>query len=183
MPTSLKVSFMATTIISCDYCGRYFHKENKLLNRSRRLDREICCSRICSNYLKHRKNPTMAQAGRERLRRLNSLQNNDPFHQHKAHLASEEWKYAEIKILLENLALDYVFEFPLFPFENMFIFDLFVPFYYLLIEFDGPHHCGGFNYHDAIKDQTAADCGFNVVRVPVDRSSIYPKDSIEWLVR
>lgn len=84
----------------------------------------------------------------------------------------ERWKYEEIKKMLESFNIEHEFEFLL---DNMFIYDLHIPSWNLLIEFDGQYHMEKTQSEsDKEKTKYAEDKGYQLIRIVTDNNVIIP---------
>ena len=82
----------------------------------------------------------------------------------------EDWKYAEMALVLEGI--DHEFEFEV----GEFVFDLYLHPDNLLIEFDGEYHRTDREQmrRDRLKDLAAKENGYELARVPVKAAKVIP---------
>ena len=81
----------------------------------------------------------------------------------------ESWKYDNIRKFLESLSEEYEFEYVL----SNYVFDLALPNKQLLIEFDGKYHSSSIQREtDLIKEASAIDAGWEVVRISTDNDTV-----------
>ena len=162
----------------CDYCGTLFSKENKEINRKLALGHTrfycgISCHAYFSNALPWRRELS------SKLAKQNFAGVNDnPEIMSKAHLASQKWKYVEIEKYLQSVGVSYEFEFPLRDATGKIrLYDLCLPFDWVLVEFDGPNHWRDKKYieeTDKLKELKAASDGWRLFRYPVVPNAIIP---------
>jgi len=93
-------------------------------------------------------------------------------------MARESWKYAELIIRLDSAGIRYMFEERL-PGATHF-YDLLLPDSRTAVEFDGPYHASpSQRLDDQRKNLHAASCGWELVRVPTEPSSVIPSESLD----
>lgn len=173
---------MAKTELVCDNCGSVFLKENKELNRKRRMGhKQFYCNLSCGAFASNSE-PEKQESNRASGRRLAELVNSDPQLVAKAHRHSQWWKYEELHALLTEQGVVHKFEYPLVDESGVVrLYDLALRDCRTLVEFDGSYHQTDSNYRsqvDALKNKLAISNGWKLVRIEVDANSVIPRKSI-----
>ena len=127
---------MKTVEIQCKQCGKTVSKPKKEIDRQTRNGRMrffcgLSCSSVARNLLPHNR-----ERSSKILKEFNRSGN--LIHQHRAHLASQGWKYVELEKYLRQEGIEYQFEFPLRrgSSKRLYVYDLCLPSLNKLIEFD-----------------------------------------------
>ena len=174
---------MKTTTIQCGWCKSYVEKPSKEINRQRRQGRSVFyCDLTCGANDHNRKNPHLAEVGRQQFIKMNLVNNRSPTFMRNAIYSKEAWKYHEIECMLAYQNIPYIFEFPILHSSGMYLYDLCLPTYDIIVEFDGQHHCGTHSEYDRIKDAHARLHGYEVLRIPVRQSEVYPFETLEAIL-
>lgn len=91
----------------------------------------------------------------------------------------EAWKYVRVKEFLDSISEPHEFEVAL----GNFVFDLALTDRKILVEFDGSYHKNGHQIEsDKLKEATATDAGWKLVRVVTGDNCEIPEDSIRSLL-
>ncbi len=152
----------------CPICGVKFQT-------SSREKGATFCSRSCAS----KGSVTLArtQAGRKaaELGRIS----NPPLEQIQRVLKSrEQWKYEELKSILDKNNEAYEFEYRI----NQYIYDLVLTKKKIIIEFDGPDHkVESVKENDKNKEFFAINKGYRYIRIPVIPNSLIPATILEDL--
>ena len=92
----------------------------------------------------------------------------------------EAWKYADVKTYLDSNSIKHEFEYVV---GDFFIYDLVLPDYGLLIEFDGTCHNTLVSMHnDFEKDNIAEENGYEIIRIKVDNNLVIPADDLAGIL-
>lgn len=100
---------------------------------------------------------------------------NTPDKLKKAQLATQYWKYTKIEAWLIKNNIEFEFEYFFFGDKKVRVFDLALPTFKTIIEFDGPEHFQNdavINRRDRQKEKYVKKRGWQIYRVPVKRNSV-----------
>ena len=146
----------------CPNCG------NTFLGSTKKKSKTYCTAGCASSHSYYRSGPRMEAA--RKYGELNKGNLNSPFETLRKR---ESWKYKDLGQFLLDIGIEYEFEFPL----KEFVFDLHIrP--DILVEFDDPYHdFPSQKVIDEIKDKTAFESGYSIVRIKVNKNSTIPVQS------
>jgi len=92
----------------------------------------------------------------------------------------EWWRYKDLHAVLDAADVRHRFEYPLRAGIRFYVYDLALLDRHVLIEFDGPYHNGEKQVEaDALKERTAVNHGWRVLRIKVPTGAAVPADAIE----
>ncbi len=89
----------------------------------------------------------------------------------------EAWKYVELEELLTSQRIPHEFE--LWLSGTNYLYDLALLEQKVIIEFDGPEHCGEQAYKDRQKAKAAEDQAWTVIRIPVVPNTVISPECIK----
>lgn len=174
---------MLLTTIICKHCGNSVQKMTKEVNRQKKLGRfNFYCNLKCAGS--HNTSSKMRELGRQAAIRHFLPLIHDPEHAAKARLGREIWKYKELIDFFILKEIDYIFEYPLVTHDGYVrIYDLCLPIYCLLIEFDGKYHQNSaYFYRDEEKNNLATYYGWDLIRISTGSNCVIPVESLDGVI-
>ncbi len=123
------------------------------------------CSRSCASA------GSVTDARRNAVRFGNIANLNSPAKMLKKR---ESWKYTQLESALSGVPHEFEYDF------GGYVYDLFLPEFDILVEFDDKYHCGKQKITDHIKDVVAKLFGYSVVRVRVESASVIPASVLNF---
>lgn len=168
------------TQLTCAGCGNCFLKENKELNRRRRLGHtSFYCGLSCHAVVVNSTPQRRLLNSKIAFQNFSPFLNNEDFLA-KAMYGSQKWKYQTLEKYFSNRGVPYQFEFPMRDLNgNIRIYDLVLPMHCLLVEFDGPNHQTDRRYAntvDRMKNLSAESNGWSLLRVNVQPNAVIPEE-------